>query len=724
MKYLKYTLFLLALAMASGGCNRDTADYTVPGEDGTAKLRLKVTTPGTRGATRAVAEEEVSEINVLVFRYTGSEYVLSYIVPGYAITATTGTYDYEFQARILTSDEPLRLWLLANAGSAVDAAGAGMTEEEVKQAVTMAYGAAGFSDVLPMTGSVDFDDGITADEEVDAVLLRSAARVDVVNQADNFTLTSVRVYRANDLVQVIPDAVSGNAVTAASVPGGAEQDVDTDTFTVTGGSLTAQIYIPESAIPDAADRRLGATAVVVGGQYDGSTETTYYRMDFIPDDGGSPDEALFGQVLRNHLYRFVIQEVQAPGWPTDDDASVNPSTGIDVEIEVWDEETLDMVFDDYDYFGVSGRTVRLGYPAGSTGYISVDTSLDSYEAWWGDADGNIDPNAGPITPGGNLDDPGSLYNAAISADGSRVAFTTLAAYDESTAEAAYLVLVAGRMRIVVTVTQAPADYGDRNLIIANSTYGIGTWGDYRLGVDNPITVAGERSRGLVNMLLRDTNFGPQGTVRLESIFISGVGVTATMPPVAYRVADVLYLTYDTNPQQSDVDSILDWLAEDDHRMLVVQFDNAATNNNMMTTLGFKTRNFSGATTAYTYAGTAAPDFVKYGPFGTVDAAFSYKCRDDTYGVVAPSEADALGYIPILTGNGTTTTTGYYLMAVNPERRVIICGDCDVYSNNADGSSGYYLNLTATSYTIDPANPAHVMMGNLWAWIIDVALGPD
>lgn len=200
MKYLKYTLFLLALAMASGGCNRDTADYTVPGEDGTAKLRLKVTTPGTRGATRAVAEEEVSEINVLVFRYIGSQYELSYVVPGYAITATTRTYDYEFQARILTSDQPLRLWLLANAGSAVDAAGAGMTEDDVKRAVTMAYGAAGFPDVLPMTGSVDFDDGITADEEVDAVLLRSAARVDVVNQADNFTLTSVRVYRANDLV--------------------------------------------------------------------------------------------------------------------------------------------------------------------------------------------------------------------------------------------------------------------------------------------------------------------------------------------------------------------------------------------------------------------------------------------------------------------------------------------------------------------------------------------
>lgn len=725
MKYLKYTIFLLMFAVLWSGCNRETAEYSVPGEEGSAKLHLKVKTPGTRSTTRAVAEDEVSEINVLVFEYTGSEYELSYIVPGYSITpSTSGTYDYEFYARILTSNNPLRLWLVANAGNAIDAADTGMTEDEVKEAVTTAYGAAGFTDVLPMSGSVDFDDGITTDQTVEATLLRSAARVDVVNAADNFTLTSVRVYRANDLVQVIPDAVTGNAVTSASVPAGAEHDVNTDTFTVTGTSLTAQIYIPESGIPDAADRRLGATSVVIGGLYDGGTETTYYRMDYIPDDdSGNPDEALFGQVLRNHLYRFVIEEVQAPGWPTDDDASVNPSTGVEVEIQVWDEVTLDMVFDDYDYFGVSGRTVAHGYSAGSTGYISVDTSLDSYEAYWGDADGNIDEGAGPIVPGGDFDDPDGLYNAAISADGSQVTFTTLAAYDKSTAAAAYLVLVAGRMRIVITVTQGTADYSGQSLIIVNSTYEIGSWGDYRLGIANPVSPAGGRSMGLVNMLLRGTNFGPDGTVELESIYISGVNVTTTtMPQAAYQVADVLYLTYSTNPQQSDVDEILEWLEDDDHRLLVVQFDNSGTNSNMMTSLGFGTRYFPGTTASYSYVGAAAPDFVKYGPFGSVDAAFSYKCRDTTYGVVDPAEADALGYIPILTGNGTTATTGYYLMAVNPESRVIICGDCDVYGNSSEGSSGYYLDFSNTSYTIDPENPAHVMMGNLWAWIIEVALG--
>ncbi|MCD7969697.1 MAG: hypothetical protein LUF87_05030 [Alistipes sp.] len=731
---IRYLLTAFLLALAAVSCTREPA--TGPDEDFTGvKLRLLINTPGASATgTRAVAEEEVSEISVLVFENSGSGYVYRYIVGGYSLTAgsSSDNYDYEFLARLQPSANPLRLYLVANASDALNGLTAGMTEDQVKEAVVMAYTSAGFDDVLPMSGVVDLS-ALTADTTVDdAVLVRSVAKVDIYNSATNFTLTSVKVYRATDEIQVIPDELTDNSVSTASVPAGAGT-VDTGTYAVTGTSLTDQIYIPESAIPDAADRRLGATSVVVGGLYDGSSVTTYYRMDFIPDDdSGDPDDALFGQVLRNHLYRFNISGVLAPGWSTDDEAAVNPSTGIEVEIQVWDEVTLDMVFDDYDYFGVTRRSVRLGYAAGSEDSIGVDTSLDTYRAYWGDEDGNITDESTYITLGEDFDDPDGLFNVAISSDGTEITFTALAAYDAATAETEYLVIAAGRLRIVLSVSQGPASYGNGAVSVFNSTLDIGTLGNFVTGSGwNP--TPGERAQGLGYMLVGTLaygpqNFGPGKTVDMNGIYITGLSLDNTMPRNYYQGSDVLYLTYGRYPTAAQAESILEWLEEDEHRVLIVQFDNTAANNTsgtnytVMALLGLN-RVPETAVVDYTFAGTDAPDFIRYGPFGTLPDTFDYNCRDDTYGGIDPTAAAAAGFQPLLlTGNG-----GNYALMVDPDRRIILCGDCDIYSNVNAGSGGYLLDIdtsSAAALTIDPANPAEVMMGNLWAWIVDVVLRED
>ncbi|MCD8185911.1 MAG: hypothetical protein LUD68_05495 [Rikenellaceae bacterium] len=276
--------------------------------------------------------------------------------------------------------------------------------------------------------------------------------------------------------------------------------------------------------------------------------------------------------------------------------------------------------------------------------------------------------------------------------------------------------MAGRLRIVLTVTQGTASYQGW-LSIANATVQIGTFGDYRLGPFNSIFSAGERALGVVNMLLQGTNFGLGQKVDVDGVIISGVNTQYTMPPTAYQNSQVLYLTYLTNPQQSDVDRILQWLEEQQNRVLIVQFDNSATNSNMMQTLGL---NFVAGTTiaAYTFTADQAPDFIQDGVFGTVEQNFSYNCRDDTYGTLVPDNARAAGFTPVLLSQGGTP--GNYVLAVNPSRRIIVCGDCDIWSNVNAGSGGYLLNLTAASSIIDPANPAHVIIGNLWAWITEIA----
>ncbi|MCD8185910.1 MAG: hypothetical protein LUD68_05490, partial [Rikenellaceae bacterium] len=381
MKKIPFIIQLILLSALWSGCVKDSFRALLP-EEGTARLhfRVKIPSTGSSSLSRAVQEEGLNQVSLLVLENTGNGFQYQYAVSGYSIQEST-TADYEFLARILLSANPLRIYLVANVSGATDPLTLGMSEEEVKEALTEDFTASGFSGFLPMSGVLDFPDGISGDATAPVTsLIRSVARVDVINSAGNFTLTSVRVYRAMDLLQVIPDRTTDHTVTAVSVPAGALPQIDTVPVEAEDNSVQASVYIPESDITPSSDRLLGSTAVVIGGIYEGSGVTTYYRLDFVPDDDR---QDLFGQVLRNHLYRFHITEVQVPGWSTDDEAAVNPSSQIQAEIVVWNEEDLYMVFDGIDHFGVSRRTVRLGYSAGASAEVSVDTSLESYRAYWG-----------------------------------------------------------------------------------------------------------------------------------------------------------------------------------------------------------------------------------------------------------------------------------------------------------------------------------------------------
>ncbi|MCD8193976.1 MAG: hypothetical protein LUD74_05420, partial [Tannerellaceae bacterium] len=394
-RYTGLLVSLLAVSLVCLSCREDSP-VVEPGSQ-EISLYIRMSVPGVgQVLTRAVDESEVTDVVVLVFEDTGSGYQYTYLVPGYTLTSS-GESGYNFYARLLPTVNPVKLYLVANAPTAVNGLVAGSSETTVRQAITGTFTAAGFdaTGILPMFGEIDLPDGMTDDMEESAVLVRSAARVDVVvnTDIDNFELTSVRIYRASNLYQVIPNAMVNNVVTTASTPAGTTQSVTTNPVTVNATSSIGQVYLPESPLP-AVEERAEATVVVIGGRFGGSTEETFYRMDFVPDD--APE--LFGQVLRNHLYQFNINGVTAPGWPDPDEAAEYESSQINVEIKVWEQNTVAMVFDDVDYFGVSARIIRLNAQAGSR-VVEVDTSLDTYQLYWADADGVIDPAVPPMTPG-------------------------------------------------------------------------------------------------------------------------------------------------------------------------------------------------------------------------------------------------------------------------------------------------------------------------------------
>ncbi len=187
-------------------------------------------------------------------------------------------------------------------------------------------------------------------------MLRAVARVDVEKDlaADSrpLRIESVRVYRANDKIQIAPDeAVDEESprVAAPSVFAGAVKS-QTPIVTTAGEPdpvSIAGIYLPEAdGETDPSAQLTEATCIVVGGYYDGGSSPTYYRIDFNPGLEGHP----FGQILRNYRYVFRIRKVTGPGWSDPALAAVNRAASIVAEIRPWENFTTEMYFEGDNYF--------------------------------------------------------------------------------------------------------------------------------------------------------------------------------------------------------------------------------------------------------------------------------------------------------------------------------------------------------------------------------------
>ncbi|MCD8261276.1 MAG: hypothetical protein LUD15_07125 [Bacteroides sp.] len=302
------SLLIALTAVITTACRNNDTPFIPSTEEKEISVYMQVKVPGIgKRGLRAVDEEAINNIFVLVLEDTGDGYQYNYGVAGYGLSAGTTPYDYRFYARLTPTTNPLKFYLLANTGAATNILTQGMTEEQIRQSLTGTYPETEFDTTLPMFGELELTGGLTEDTELPVVLVRSAARVDVRNTAPDFILTSVQLYRASNQYQIIPDSMTDDLVTVPSIPAGTTQSIDTDPVSVTGNLSQEQIYLPESPVTPEADRQTAATIVVVGGLYGTDTTPTYYQMDFVPDN----DPALFGQVLRNHRY-FSIS---TPYWP-------------------------------------------------------------------------------------------------------------------------------------------------------------------------------------------------------------------------------------------------------------------------------------------------------------------------------------------------------------------------------------------------------------------------
>jgi uncharacterized protein (TIGR02145 family) len=172
-----------------------------------------------------------------------------------------------------------------------------------------------------------------------------------------------------------------------------------------GGWTSRSIYIPEADVKINAAGISGDAdhtnriAVIMGGDFNSSGTTTYYRVDFAPDGRNLVN------VLRNHLYQFNIVKVSGAGYPTVKEAYESMAMNMEVEIIDWDEEELnDIEFEGNNYFSIARREVVFSPFGGLTERVNIKTNVADFSMWElsGTATNEIQANGNLTFTSGNF----------------------------------------------------------------------------------------------------------------------------------------------------------------------------------------------------------------------------------------------------------------------------------------------------------------------------------
>lgn len=742
------------------GCADDVAIDPFPGDE-YATLVLNIKTPGAsspRPVTRSLqTDEETAIMNVKVLVFSDVQgngtYRFNYMAEG---TELENRQDQtsRFQVMLQSSSVPLKLYLVANYGNAFTeyVPPIGADEASVKTSILNGFTSDGLITYLPMYGEISMPDlDATRSHTFDVTVLRAIARVDVVTRippgSSAFSLREVHVFRANNQIQLIPDAVITDGtvrVVSPSVPAGSSfleqaviksSSVPTDSI---GG-----IYIPESVSPEqSGEITTSATTVVVGGIFGSDTAISYYRVDFNSGIQGHP----FGQVLRNHLYTFTIQRVTGTGLPSAEEAAVNLASSMVVEVRQWEDFTTGMYFHD-NYIGVSRRQVDIPFLPDYTEVVDVEASLN-YAIQWADS-----PGSGTVSEAG-VPLSNGYFTATIVRDSQESPYLSHIHIESpqynTTGQPIQAVLrvIANDISLDITVTkESQSQHSGRVISVMSVGGGYGSLGSFNAIVDVTLPMR--------NIL--DANFTPSSsypfnvggffflTVPISDPAYSNATTPAAVASFKKMISsfDVLVMTFEnvTSPQVADM--LLDeWLVEDPHRVLWIIRDDAASNAAILARTAQDGEgvwndigNAFDAAAGYRYSNSTdyaynnAQEVYEFfnGPFGTIDNSLGQQILrpgDIVSGASAISES-AKQYVTPLVYSNKTGYTNYMSVGVNKKRGIVYQGESQFFQYNVGMSLPAYNNGTITA-TPDTNGRYYydVLMANIWAWVTGrVIYGP-
>ena len=416
MKKYFYILMLLFIQAAILSCT-DEEIYESPSNDGSNSIKITLNIPVDNGKTRGLVygpdetpigdESKIDDIHVLAFDKASQKYLgkfQSYLTNG-MLAANVNLEEDEFKE--LTVVVLTNLKALSNGSSIIAQIDAltkgGKTKTEVLQSLKYTFdGIWNLTNrLLPMWGETDITPIKNSVVQGEVYLYRAVSKINVVfNNGEGkkidgievFKLKSVRVYYARtsglagSLHAPVTNEESGSdLIITPSIPDdvayfpryneGTENNL---LFTENreGGSYAIEnkIYVPESDQTNTEE----PMCLVVGGYYMGSSQETFYRVDFKQGNKGSA----FYDAIRNHIYTFNINNVTRPGTDEPDPALDHVVVGMDVTIKEWTPEWMRGIGGQYTLevstggFVLAGNTLNDGILRGE---LTVTTTHN--EGW-------------------------------------------------------------------------------------------------------------------------------------------------------------------------------------------------------------------------------------------------------------------------------------------------------------------------------------------------------
>lgn len=420
MKYIHSTpgfniLSLILLVMTGFmGCSDE---YSVgPGPTGNA-VSFTLTVPDVSipsVSTRTMEgtnnkEDEVKTVDILVFDASQSPEVLLE-----RVVATNVTQDLSknpstvtFSAELPRTTGKARIVMVANQSlsSIIQDSDIGKTKAEIIPKLTHSSTVA-----WPANGSTS--SGYTpipmyVEKEVSKIypemdpitninLVRMLARIDINNEASNFTVENVYLANYNTVGYIAPAWDSGTGLLSdpepddPMIPGNSDRTGSPYSYSVNGAaSYLGEIYTYEAmAAADAASNsdgspndgavsRKDATCLIVKGKMTGDNTSYYYRVDFLKSG-----TAEYMPLKRNYKYTIDIKEASGIGYLTMEEAieSYRTMTNLNVRLIAYNRDKIsDIVYNGQYMLGVSESAIRV-WQYENVSY-KIDVFTDSPGGW-------------------------------------------------------------------------------------------------------------------------------------------------------------------------------------------------------------------------------------------------------------------------------------------------------------------------------------------------------
>ncbi|MDR1646174.1 MAG: hypothetical protein LBS05_10225 [Tannerellaceae bacterium] len=422
-----YILFCVCILLGAG-CVQEEVPVPVPPpspETETITLYIK---DASRAATRALSESDesvVEDLDVLVFKYKNGEARLyQHISVDRSLITSVSDDKKEFQITLPRDNDYYQFEIFANAKSEVAAyiqANGDPTGKlksdilpEIVSVSSGVWNSGADYRKLHMWGKTEGSKTLTQlNTGATIKLFRSLVRVDVeVNVGVPFELKEIYVYNRPTRGRIAPDLTFWNGAqgqerfTAPSLPANLglvplDETVSRSKYTVTGGKSVREIYLYETE-EKGTQNFMDATFLVLGGRYNGSSTTTYYRVNFAdmlklpeaPDydnpnwwdtppgqDTSTGESGMVGAgdsyhpLIRNHHYQMTITAANGAGFATPQKASESLSSQLSSIFIAWNNTDQQVVIDNTSYtFKVSPSVAEVNYPHGSQ-YIDFETTF-------------------------------------------------------------------------------------------------------------------------------------------------------------------------------------------------------------------------------------------------------------------------------------------------------------------------------------------------------------